>query len=549
MRVQEHMLIGATYGIVDKHLVLVNAFNDRKRITNGKLKKADGLQKFYYKYACLMKPSIETAFFDRAKKLFDIEKELITNIAEKEINIKRNYEKVYSGKLVIGFIATEYDLGLRLLQQLCSLQRKDTHIVVLANFENQPKEYNSLLEKSGYKYDILTNKDIKKHIQNSNDQFIEVEKIAVPVIKDIAVARSILHRYLYELSNDGDVVWVLDDDMELKELVFQNNNKLEHTIDIDRIIGQYKEEYDAVVGNYSLDAPLPCLSTMRCSLLDYVYHKLGFRNSKCILKEFDDMYYDLSDANRTQLETPISTNVETDIELIMSGKAYARPLCCYDNSIKQARSRGGNTLIFDREMLKIPNWSLQLGEKIGRRSDYFWVLQAKEQGYNIVNVPFSTYHNRSKTQLDLDKELDKLLLDLIGASFTKTIEKVGLNASKDDFYKTYTTNFLRRLSLFYMSYCRVQGLLKIVEETAYLEMFNEERLLFFVKTTEPYLKYEKVVSAYESLRYKCDKQRKMQTKGEVETWLKKTFGVNNLRILGNGGEGIVFTDGKNIYKH
>ena len=88
--------------------------------------------------------------------------------------------------------------------------------------------------------------------------------------------------------------------------------------------------------------------------------------------------------------------------------------------------------------MNIPNWSIQIGDKIGRRSDYFWVLQAKTIGYKIVNVPFATLHNRRNIPFNIQKEENKLLLDLIGSSFTKAIEQVGVDAKKEDFYNALT---------------------------------------------------------------------------------------------------------------
>ena len=43
--------------------------------------------------------------------------------------------------------------------------------------------------------------------------------------------------------------------------------------DIKEFVTRYFGKVDAVVGSYSGDAPIPALSTLRSSLLDYVYAK------------------------------------------------------------------------------------------------------------------------------------------------------------------------------------------------------------------------------------------------------------------------------------
>ena len=116
------MLLGATYAVVDKYLVKVDAFNSRERITNGKIKKAEGLRKFFYKYACYMSEDVKEAFFARAKNLFGIDKESLCRIPTKLNRTSVQYAKErYRGNLTIGFIATEYELGLRLLKELAAL--------------------------------------------------------------------------------------------------------------------------------------------------------------------------------------------------------------------------------------------------------------------------------------------------------------------------------------------------------------------------------------------------------------------------------------------
>ena len=271
------MLLGATYAVVDKYLVKVDAFNSRERITNGKIKKAEGLRKFFYKYACYMSEDVKEAFFARAKNLFGIDKESICRIPNKLNRTSVQYAKErYRGNLTIGFIATEYELGLRLLKELAALERENTKIIIFINFTQSQKPYVEILKDSGYLYELIDRECVLQEIGKGGfDQFVTEDKITEPVIKDIAVTRTILQKYLYRSKVEDDVIWILDEDMRLEELIYDGEKIEECALDIDAVIGEYIGEYDAVIGNYALDAPLPTLSTLRTSLLDYTYAQVG----------------------------------------------------------------------------------------------------------------------------------------------------------------------------------------------------------------------------------------------------------------------------------
>jgi hypothetical protein len=545
------MLLNPSYVVINKWLVNINAFNDRKRITNDIVNKVDGLKKFYYKYGGLMNNEIKTAFFERAKCLFKVERNVIEKTDHAPIFPSKNScnVKKYCGELTVGFIATEYNLGLRLLKQLIDLQRKKTKIVVLINFTNDTCEYESLLKQSGYSYKLITHDKLLKDIKNNSLAGLVVKKqIKKMPICDIAVSRSLLQHYLYCYTKDGDVVWVVDDDMELFDLTLEANGLSKKPADIDGIIEKYRNDYDAVIGNYALDAPLPTLSTLRTSLLDYAYFKINAAINADSRRLINDYYYDLTEESNTHLETPLEVSNDISLEFIFSGKASSRPLYTNFNKIGEAKSRGGNTFIFNRELLKLPNWSLQVSDKIGRRSDYFWVLLARKQEYKIASIPFSILHNRSETAFDYEKEANKFMLDLIGSSFTKAIEVVGLNAGRRNFFAAYKNAFVSRLTKYFTSFYRIAGLLQIIGENSYTKNFTITRLNEFIKNAENYVRYESVINAFNILRKNLWMQEQMQSRYEFEQELKKDFNIKTLKMLGFGAEGIIFTDKKLVYK-
>ncbi len=548
------MMLCPTYAIVNEYLVYINAFNDRERITNGVEKKTEGLRKFYYKYQSFMTSPVREDFFCRAETLFHIQRRDITKIEKNKIHNshKRAFSTVpYKGELIIGCIATEYALGLRLLKQLIALKRASTHIVIFINFTNDIAEYERLLRDSCYQYTLLQKDKIANEIINANIiPSNEKQELKIPIIKDIAVSRSILQYYLYKLSSDTAVIWILDEDMELKEIVWANDEFVKQSMPpIDNIIATYRNEYDAVIGNYTLDAPLPTLSTIRTSLLDFFYTAQGLQGNPIIPNNNEDYYYDLTDCGNLHLETPIRVQESANLHDVFSGKAISRPLFQQGNEMREVKSRGGNTLIFNRKLLTIPNWSLKVGDIIGRRSDYFWVLQAKAKGYRLANAPFATLHNRSKRAFNYEQETKKLLKDLVGSSFTKAVETTGLQATSTVFYESFVCHFKNRLTKYIASFYRIMGLLSCLKTTEY-SVFNQVNLQFFVKNTMDTIEFASVTSAYEELVRALHMQKEMDNKAQIERIIAEQFNIStSLNFLGNGGEGAVFSDGSHVYKY
>ena len=97
------MLLGATYVVVNRHLVKVDAFNSRERITNGREKKAEGLRKFFYKYGCYMSEEVKKTFFKRAKNFFGIDKESICRVSNKLNKESVQHAKRYHGNLTMRY--------------------------------------------------------------------------------------------------------------------------------------------------------------------------------------------------------------------------------------------------------------------------------------------------------------------------------------------------------------------------------------------------------------------------------------------------------------
>ena len=457
------MQLKPTYRIINEHLVYVNVCNDRKRVTNSiELKRRD-LSIFFRKYANIMSENVKHDFFSRCKRLFDIECDDIkkTIPSQTKVHLKQSIERehcvnIINRRLIIGIVITNYELGIRLIGDIIGLKSNNIKIVIVKNFKEPSEELSLLLRKSGFDYYIY---DCDK------------------TIRDICTTRNILFQTLYEESDNNDIFWILDDDMQLSYI--SNNGDILET-DIFKVISDNKDKYDAIVGDYTLDPPLPILSTLRTKLLDYVYFHVFKYQGGIELYDLRDYYYDLSERSCEHLETPFVISPSISLKKIFSGKATSRPLYLNNHEALLASNCGGNVLIFNRKLLNIKHLSLSIADNTGRRSDYFWVLESIRQGYSIKNISYATLHNRVVSEFKYEREINKLFRDIIGSSCTKTITKVGLSASYNLLSKTFKSILYDRVTKFVVSYYRILGLLEMLNDNLYSSYFTISNLTHFL---------------------------------------------------------------------
>lgn len=541
------LMLSPTYNIINEYLLDIDYSSNIDHLTFNYPIKQEGLRNFFFKYQGMMRDNIKTQFFDRTQRLYRCGYEELGRLKSKpEIKFNPSFSNNrYTGNLVIGFIASNHDLGLRLIRQLISINRLQTQIVVFINYVEDSSDYIEILDNSQYTYKVIRKEELDENHYRELVDFNQVKRM--PVL-GISLSRSILQKAMYLASSQDSVFWILDEDMELYEL-HENTHLSKHPIDIDRIIDTYIREYDAVVGNYSLDAPLPLFATLRSSMLDYVYSiKSPVYGHH---PRFNDYYHDLSDDGNLCLETPYPLmNNGTTINDVFGGKAISRYLALNDNAIKLVKNRGGNTVVFNRELMLIPNWTISIGGMQGRRSDYFWALLARQKGYKIANVPFSTLHNREKNAFNYEVEEKKLLADLIGSSFTKAVNEVGLESTNKSFHSSYSTHFKQRLVKHIANYYRMIGLLQIVgsEAKKYANEFSISRLQAFIKNCDSYLDSHRTKAAVETLRKHLDIYHHYLNRETYETRIRFEFKIDNLQYLGAGKEGIVFCNQHQVFK-
>lgn len=584
-------LLYPSYKIIDKCLVTLYVDNNRERVTINKRLKLESYRYFYYKYKYLMKPVDKSNFFSRAKSIFGINESGIVINYNKEFNIKQQaitFEGAIDFQFIIGFIAGDKVIALRIVQAIISKKIKISKLVIINNLTNLENfvKIEELLQYHNINFKIVDNSEWKTNLQEGyyGEYFKKYTQI-----NSIPIGRTILQHHLYieSLPFKKPVFWVIDDDVSFTNTVY--NDLYAEPIDLFDIINQNIHRCDALIGSVSKDPPLPFLSSIRGQLVDLYYSSLT-SNTKhsdygnLYLKK--DYYYDITDFRSNHIETPIyyDLDIKTAVKFIFSGKAVSRP--CVQRELvgkeKLVTNRGPNTIIFNRDLMKsYPVVNMEVNEKFVRRGDLLWALMNQLiSNRKIIQHSFCIDQNRPIAIFDIKKELDKSANDIIGYAFNKAIieiisiikEEKKPNEPKEIYeilnQKYYRQKFIlryhyylsKRKARFLMNYHRIIGVMKLLVVkngflVEYLELFTNENLeKYFLKTLILSRKESAIIKFLETLHSTVQSYTASILNEEInEAYKNKIMNAfclqKTLRLLGNGAEGIVFTDEEFVYKH
>jgi glycosyltransferase involved in cell wall biosynthesis len=531
-------------------LVDVDAFDSRPRLTNDAAGKARSLSLFYSKYSGLMDSETKSGFFKRALRYTDLTLKTVPDHLSSSRSEPYEPPAVptdFNRRIVIGFIASDLGSSLRLLQDIRAQKLANYEVVIFANGPFGRNYFTSDCPSSHLKVILLS--DVKKHLaQIPFADYIRPSTLRGDKITDIAVARMILHYYLKAETKEGDVIWVLDDDMRLETVVREGSNFKRIPLSLVALSKQYLNKADVVIGSYTGDAPLPVLSTLRTSLLDYAYRwKLQKRdNYETVLYDQRDYYYDLADSHLS-LETPLPLDPSASLNAIFSGQATSRFLHATSQADFEPYSRGGNTIIYNRAVLDTPNISPVFGPLIARRSDYFWVEELREQGFKVVGASYGTRHARMPHEhFDFSGEQEKFIKDLLGSSFTKAVGEVTVK-DRDTFYASFTRFLESRLVRSLDSGYRVLGLLQIIDDKEYRNAISEDQIKDTLRKCRPYFDKSLAESAYD---YMMSLKNHYYVSKRIPkfTALISDYLGQAPKLLGFGNEGAVYALGHQIYK-
>lgn len=584
-------LLYPTYKIIDEYLVKLYVEEGRERVTTNNLLKLESYRYFYYKYQYLMEAIDRAHFFSRAKAVFDINESEITLNYTKKVKIRQQaitFDGTIDFQFIIGFIAGDKTIALRIIQAIISKKINISKLVIINNLTSSENfiDTKELLEYHKINFTIVDRNEWKVSLQKGGyGQYFK----KYTQINSIPIGRTILQHHLYveSIPFKKPVFWVIDDDVSFTNTIY--NDLHTESIDLFNLINQNIDQCDALIGSVSKDPPLPFLSSIRSQLIDLYYSSLTTGKETADYGKLyleDDYYYDITDFCSNHVETPIyyNSDVETDVRSIFSGKSVSRP--CLQKKIigkeKLVTNRGPNTLIFNRDLMRFyPVVNMEVNEKFVRRGDLLWaLLNQLISNRKIIEHSFCIDQNRPFVVFDIKRELDKSANDIIGYAFNKAIietiqiikDETKPNESKaiykalnqenyrHKFILTYSYFLAKRKARFLMNYYRIIGLIRLLANKKgvplkYLEEVTIENLeAYFLKTLVISEKEGAIKQFLETLSsaiwsYAASITNKIEAEGIHVARIIDAFDVQlELRLLGKGLEGIVFTDEKFIYK-
>ena len=426
---------------IDKILVKHYAISE-KRVTSNPENKKQGLDTFYRKYLHQFSDELKEKSLARAKKLFDYNLNDKIQVEKLKVNLKsilKPKETTIPFNLIIGAISDNAENLTELFKSFLNLYEKHGNLL---------KDYVFL---------ILENSDNEFKIRPIINYFVSSKKLKIELIHNLSHGRTIsenrtlLQKKVYEkgekLFNNKYVAWIIDDD-HLFKLNTINKNGVTNYFKI--ISEQSNNGIDAMFGLVYDAPPLPFLSTLRSQLIDFYYNLTYFANCKpnepFILNnlqqseiEREEFYYDLSNNNFQHLEYPYywkserQTNLKafenflTETALLSNGVNVFRKLNYAPETIgnvtKKTIYRGGNTIIFNPDLLKTPNYTPE--KEYNRRSDFNWSIINKHifkrELYEII-LPLK--HDRQLQKMSLVTNEHKLHADIKGLIFYRVFDNI-----------------------------------------------------------------------------------------------------------------------------
>jgi hypothetical protein len=452
---------------------LVNHFADGDiRVTTNQQNKHEGLNLFYRKYLHQFDAKTQQKSLERAKKLFNYQlpDSIYSELDDFKIPTESEPKKNQI-KLIVGTISDNQNNLLAFLKSYNELFSKHGDYVsdyIIIVLDNSKDEF-TLRPIIEY---FINNKNLKiEIISNPNDD------------KSIAASRTFIQKMIFERGteyfNGKFISWIIDDDCLFKF----DKSEYDCLPNYFGWLSDYQTKgVDALLGLVSDAPPLPFLSTLRTQLIDFYYNlsyfkgcnpneKFALNNLQVINNLYEEFYYDFSNKNFQHLEYPIYNgqtgvnNLECFISFLKNSFLLSKGVNAfrrityneYDIGLIKNESihRGGNTIIFNSEMLKVPNFTLEDG--YNRRSDFNWAIINKYIfGRKIHEVILPLKHDRHLQITDLITNKDKLHKDIKGLIFYRFLEHLlskenwdTQNKFKNDieFFESIKKNVFRKIKV------------------------------------------------------------------------------------------------------
>lgn len=317
-----------------------------------------------------------------------------------------------------------------------------------------------------------------------------------------------------------------------------------------------------------------------------------------------DYYYCLSHHETDRLETPFwllpahpgetvgaaCERLCSRLYRMLAGEQLFRPLVIDAHALarmdlKDSLHRGGNTFVFDIEALRdAPNAVPDIGGRVTRRSDMIWALLQRDKfDRKVVSVPLGVYHAREAQPADPARDECCLIDDIRGFAVFSALQDKHRDSSLDvaERAEKYREE---RLAAFRLSVHRIRGLARELATLAatqgwmkihakHIQDFADtllqqidSDLLRRVSDAVRQLSGPEVVAFEQSLAVTvAEHQARLQSVALIDAQLREQRQLNaesvvrrlasrqlcidtRLQCLGQGSEGVVFSDGLWVLK-
>ena len=444
IRLAEYVRIRPSKKVIFIDNILVNhyAISEERVTTNSKNKK-QGLDLFYRKYYHQFPKEVQDKSLQRAQELFNYRiSDQATAKTDNHFLQNKIKKKIEPFNLIIGTISDNADALIELFKSFYNLYQKHGKWL---------KDYRFLvLENTNNEYEIRPIIDYFVTRKNLNIELINNINKGLSISENRNYLQQKVYKKGFEEFGNNQISWIIDDDC-----LFKTETNFKTTIpNYFAFISQYKNKnIDALFGLVSDAPPLPFLSTLRTQLIDFYYNLTYFSNCnpeesfklnkwQKINIQQNEFYYDLSNINFQHLEYPYYRNSKeltnfdafneflNDTSLLSNGVNVFRKLTFdpvrFGNIIRTSIYRGGNTIIFNPELLKTPNYTPE--KEYNRRSDFNWSIINKDifkrELYEII-MPLKHDRRLQKTSLVTNK--NKLQADIKGLIFYRLLEFIVHN--------------------------------------------------------------------------------------------------------------------------
>ena len=441
IRLAEYVRVRPSKEVIFIDNILVNHYAiSRNRVTTNSDNKKQGLDLFYRKYYHQFPKELQEKSLERAKILFNYDISEITLNSKNNHSVKNTIKETTEPfNLIIGTTSDNANNLIELFKSFYSLYQKhgkwlkDYRFLVLENTRNE--------------YEIRPIIDYFITKKNLNIELIENTTNTLSIAENRTYLQQKVHEKGSEEFNNNQISWIIDDDHLFK---FDTKNECQTPNYFKIISEQKKHKIDAVFGQISDAPPLPFLNTLRTQLIDFYYNltyfancnpkdKFELNNLQKVNVEKNDFYYDLANKNYQHLEYPyyLPSKEQKNIEafqdflkktvLLSNGVNTFRKITFKEEMLgnitnKSSIYRGGNTVIYNSELLLTPNYT---PEKYNRRSDFNWSIINKHLfNHKLCEIVLPLKHDRKLQKTPLDINANKLQEDIKGLIFYRLFEIV-----------------------------------------------------------------------------------------------------------------------------